>query len=136
MRDKGLKLDPRESFKEYLGCGQHTIPMIPQEVQSRLEHINPIRVDPDRPNAQQDVSKSSAGITIRAIAYDMRGFFQHVFEKYLQFSCKNERDLKLIQIPSIVDHQILPEDFDSKGSLSNDAARIVMKAVYGERFVI
>ena len=23
MRDKGLKLDPPEPFKEYLGCGQH-----------------------------------------------------------------------------------------------------------------
>ena len=53
MRDKGLKLDPPEPFKEYLGCGQHTITLIPQEVQQRLEHIHPIRVDPDRRNAQR-----------------------------------------------------------------------------------
>ena len=56
-------------------------------------------------------------------------------EKYLQFSCKKESDLKTVQIPSIDDHQILLEDFESKGSLSNDAARIVMKAIYGMRFV-
>ena len=84
MRDKGLKLDPLEPFNEYLGFGQHTIPMTPQEVQSRLEHIHPIRIDPDRPNAQQDVSKRSAGIPIRAIAYDMLGFFKQELETYFQ----------------------------------------------------
>ena len=85
MRDKGFKLDPPEQFKEYLGCGQHTITLTPQEVQHRLEHIHPIRVDPDRPNAQHNVSKRSNGKPIRAIAYDMRGFFQQVVEKYRQF---------------------------------------------------
>ena len=85
MRDKGLKLDPPEPSKEYLGCGQHTITLIPQEVQHRFEHIHPIRVDPDRPNAQQNVSKRSSGKPIRAIAYDLRGFFQQVVEKYQQF---------------------------------------------------
>ena len=43
--------------------------------------------------------------------------------------------MKTVQIPSIDDHQIPPEDFESKGSLSNDAARIVMKALYGARCV-
>ena len=81
MRDKGLNLDPLEPFKEYLGCGQHTMTMTPQEVQSRLEHIHPIRIDTDRPTGQHDISKRFAGIPIRAIAYDMRGFFQQV-EKY------------------------------------------------------
>ena len=76
MRDKGLKLDPPEPFKEYLGCGQHAISLVAQAVQQRLEHIHPIRVDPDRPSAQQGVSTRSAGIPIRAIAYDMRGFFR------------------------------------------------------------
>ena len=90
MRDKGLKLNPPEPFKEYLGCGQHTITLTPQEVQHRLEHIHPIRVDPDRPNAQQDVSKLSGGKPIRAIAYDMRGFFKHVVNKYLQFPGNKE----------------------------------------------
>ena len=75
MRDKGLKLDPLEPFKEYFGCGQHAIPMTPQEVQSRLEHIHPIRVDLDRPNAQHDVSTRFAGIPIRAIAYAVRVVF-------------------------------------------------------------
>ena len=85
MRDNGLKLDLPEPFKEYLGCGQHTISLIAKEVQQRLEHIHPIRVDPDLPSAQQDVSKRSANIPIRAIAYDMRCFFQQVVDKYFQF---------------------------------------------------
>ena len=65
---------------------------------------------------------------MRSIAYDMRGFFQQVVEKYLQFFGKKETDLKSVQTPSIDDHKIPPEDFESKGALSNDAARIVMKA--------
>ena len=135
MRDKGLKLDPPEPFKEYLRCGQHSITLTPKEVQHRLEYIHQIRVDPDLPTAKQDVSKRSAGIPVRSIAYDMRGFFQQVVDKYLQFSGKKETDLKSVQTPSIDDHQIPPEDIESKGSLSNDAARIVMKALYGARFV-
>ena len=94
MRDKDLKLDPPEPFKEYFGCGQHTITLTPQEVQHRLEHIHLIRVDPDRLNAQHDVAKRSAGKPVRAIAYDMRGFFKQVVEKYILFSLKKETDLK------------------------------------------
>ena len=75
MRDNGLKLDPPEPFKEYLGCGQHTITLTPEEVQKILEHIHPIRVDPDLPTASLDALKRSAGIPLRSIAYDMRGFF-------------------------------------------------------------
>ena len=65
----------------------------------------------------------------------MRGVFQQVVEKYLQFSGKKETDLKSVQTLSIDDNQIPPEDFESKGSLANDAARVVMKALYGARFV-
>ena len=97
MRDKGPKLDPPEPFKEYLGCGQHSITLTPEEVQKRLEHIHPIRADPDLPTANLDASKRSAGIPLRAIAYDMRGFFQQVVEKYFQFSGKKETDFKSIQ---------------------------------------
>ena len=68
MSDKGLKLDPPEPFKEYLGCGQHTITLTPEEVQKRLEHIHPIRLDPDFPTATHDASKRSAGISVRSIA--------------------------------------------------------------------
>ena len=48
-------------------------------------------------------------------------------EKYLHFSYNKWSDLKTVQIPFIDDHQIPTEDFESKGSLSNDAARVVMK---------
>ena len=65
----------------------------------------------------------------------MRRFFQQVVEKYFQLSGNKESDRKVVQTPSIDDHQIQPEDFESKGSLSNDAARIVTKALYDARFV-
>ena len=65
----------------------------------------------------------------------MRGFFQQVVEKYPQFFGKKETDLKSVQTPSIDDRQIPPEDFESKGALSNDAARIVMKAFFVACFV-
>ena len=96
MRHKGLKLDPLEPCKEYLGCGQHTIALAPQTAQRRLEHIHPIRVDPDRPGAAQDISKRSTGKSIRPIACDGRELFQQVVETYVQFSSKKESDFKII----------------------------------------
>ena len=81
IRDKGDKLDPLEPFAEYLGCGQHTIAFTPQAVQRRLEHMHPIRVDPDRSGAAQDIAKRSVGKPIRAIAYDMHCVFQQVVER-------------------------------------------------------
>ena len=81
IRDKGVKLDPLEPFAEYLGCGQHTIALTPQAVQRRLEHMHPIRGDPDRPGAAQDIAKRAVGKPIRAIAYDMHCVFQQVVER-------------------------------------------------------
>ena len=67
--------------------------------------------------------------------YDMRWFFKQVVEKYLDLFRTKESHLKVLQTLSTDDHQIPPEDFASRGALSNDAARIVMKALYGARFV-
>ena len=81
MGDKGRRLDPLAPFKEYLGSGQRTISPTPLEAQSRLEHIHPVLVDPDKPEAAADMAKRSAGIPIRAVAYDdMDSFFQRVIE--------------------------------------------------------
>ncbi len=37
--------------------------------------------------------------------------------------------------PSIDDHQLAPEDFEEKGDLANDAAKIIMKALCWARFL-
>ena len=68
MRDEGLRLDTLERFKQYLGCGQRTRYIIPQEVQRRREHVHLARVDLNKLEAGADVEKSSAGFLIRAIA--------------------------------------------------------------------
>ena len=68
MRDRGLKLDPLEPFKEYMGCGQHSIPLTPGEGQRRVEHIHRARVDPNKLEAAADIKNRSAGIPICAFA--------------------------------------------------------------------
>ena len=91
MREKGLTVVPPEHFKEYLGCGQRTIVVTPAEVQQRLEHIHPVRVDPDKlvrvdPNKLEvpaDIEKQFAGIPIRAISYGMRGFSNKLWRNTL-----------------------------------------------------
>ena len=67
MRDKGLRLDPPELFKEYLGCGQRSISLISQEVNRRLEHIHLMRVDPDKLEAAADVAKRSVGFPMHPL---------------------------------------------------------------------
>ena len=43
--------------------------------------------------------------------------------------------LKKVATPGMDDHQLKPEDFETEGSLSLDAAKIIMKALYGARLV-
>ena len=61
-----------------------------QEVQRRLGHIHPVRIDPNRPGAAQDIAKRFAGKHMRAIAYNLRGVFQQVVENYLQVYAKKK----------------------------------------------
>ena len=64
-----------ERFEEYLGCGQRTITVTPAEVQQRLEHIHPVRVDPGEPEAAADIKQSFASVPVRVIAYEVLWFF-------------------------------------------------------------
>ena len=84
------------------------------EFQKRLEHRHPVRVDADKLEAAAAFQKRFAGIRIRAIAYDMRGFFHEVLEKYFKHLGKAAADSKPVVIPFIDDHQIPTEDFESK----------------------
>ena len=65
----------------------------------------------------------------------MIGLMRKVVDKYLEHSGKNAADFEPVSTPSIDDHQITREDFEVRGELANDAAKIVMKALYCARFV-
>ena len=65
----------------------------------------------------------------------MHSFFQQVIENLLQDSWLTATDFKTVMTPSIDYPQILPGDFESNGALSDDAARVVRKALYAVRFV-
>ena len=60
----------------------------------------------------------------------MRGFFQQVVEKYFQFFGKKDTDLKSVQTPSIDDHQIPPEDFESKCSFDDRRLRRLVSYIH------
>ena len=59
----------------------------------------------------------------------MKGHAEQCVEKYLELANKHESTLKAVETPCIDDHQIPPEDFETKGVLSPLAARIVLKAL-------
>ena len=68
MSEAGLKLDPPELFEEYLGCGEHPLALSVQEVQSRLEHVHPLRLGKDDKQGEaKDLLDRSAGLHIKAI---------------------------------------------------------------------
>ena len=50
--------------------------------------------------------------------------------KYLELANTELRSLSRVSTPCIDDHDIPPEDFETKGELSSQAARIVLKALY------
>ena len=53
-----------------------------------------MRADLDKSEAATDIKQRFTGILVRAIAYDMRGFFQQVVETYLEDSVKTASDFK------------------------------------------
>ena len=64
----------------------------------------------------------------------MFGHCHQTVEKYLELSGKTEASLKTkAATPCIDDHQIPPEEFEVRGVLSKEAARIVLKALYVAR---
>ncbi len=75
MDEAGLKLDKPQPFGDYLGCGQGPIMLTKDQVKERLQHIDPIRIGSggySEPDGSTDHKKNHP---IRAIRYDMRGYF-------------------------------------------------------------
>ena len=52
-----------------------------------------------------------------------------------ELSGRTAGDLNIAIINLSHNHQVPPEEFDSEGALSSDAAKILLNALYGVRFV-
>ena len=72
---------------------------------------------------------------IPGVRYDMHGFFEQCIELYCTLAGKKRSQLHKVKTQSIDDHNIPPEDFEETGQLAGDAAKIVMKMLYGARLV-
>ena len=123
ITNSGLVLDPPTPLGDYLGCGQFPVHVSAAEAQRRLEHVRPLLQDVE---GQQDVK---TGKPVKAIRYNMFGFFRQCVEVYCDLAGVKQESLRKVATPGMDDHQLKPEDFETEGHLSKDAARIFMKAL-------
>ena len=65
----------------------------------------------------------------------MFGFFAQCVEVYCDLAKIHPNTLRKVATPGMDDHLLKPEDFEQLGNLSTDAAKIIMKALYGSRLV-
>ena len=129
MESSGLVLDPPDPLGDYLGCGQFPIKLDAKEALRRLEHAHPLL------EGTVSLSALTVGKPVRAIRYNMFGFFQQCVDVYLELAKVPVESLKKVVTPSIDDHMLKPEDFAEDGYLAKDAAKIIMKMLYGARLV-
>ncbi len=130
MRQHGLVLDQPTPLGAYLGCGQRPHQLSAQEAQRRLENVHPLL---KKAGAMTDASK--VGNKVNAIRYEMTGFFKQCVDVYCDLANVEHKTLRKVATPSLDDHQLKPDDFEHEGALSKDAAKIIMKALYGARLV-
>jgi len=137
-----LVLDEPTAFGPYLGCEQSRSTIDGKEAYERLKNILPL-LSNKLATKQSDMAVGSSGelakLEIPAIRWEMDGFFSQCIETYEKLAKQNgytpSRGKRIVTHPSIDDHQIPPEDFEEAGKLAKDAAKIVMKLLYGCRFV-
>ena len=65
----------------------------------------------------------------------MFGFFRQCVDVYCELTKTKKETLRKFATPSVDDHQLKPEDFETEGFLHKDAAKVIMKALYGARLV-
>ena len=129
IKQSGLVMDPPDPLGDYLGCGQFPIEVSPAEAQERLKFALPLL------EGTIDLSTVATMQPVRAIRYNMFGFFKQCVELYLSLAKVPESSLRRYSTPSIDEHQLKPEDMEKEGNLSGESAKIVMKALYGARLV-
>jgi len=129
ITNSGLVLDPPTPLGDYLGCGQFPVHIPPAEAQRRLDQVRPLLQD------VEGQSEVKTGKPVQAIRYNMFGFFRQCVEVYCELANVKPESLRKVATPGMDDHQLKPEDFEVEGLLSKDAAKIIMKTLYGARLV-
>ena len=92
MGQSGLVLDDPAPLGDYLACGQFPIFIAPEEAQRRLEHTRPLLEN------TIDEIKALTGSPpkpVRAIRYNMFGFFKQCVELYCALAEVNVATTKL-----------------------------------------
>ena len=64
----------------------------------------------------------------------MQGHIEASVEEYLEVSGKPRSSLKPVATPCLDDHQLDPKDDKLRGELSEESAKIELKALYVARF--
>ena len=132
LTDTGLELDPPAPLGDYLGCGQFHTKVSAVEAQRRLEQVHPLTEESITTHTPTECER---GKPVRAIRYDMFGFFQQCIDVYLQHAGIQRSQLRAAKTPSVDDHQLTDEDRATPGVLEKDAAKVIMKMLYGARLV-
>ena len=107
----------------------------------RLEHGGDSQQITDlvpKPKAKRQKKGSMAATpchpkTIKAYHYDMSGHAEQCVDRYLELAKVTKDVLKPVPTPCIDDHMFSPEEFESRGKLTEVAARIVLKCLYTAR---
>jgi hypothetical protein len=132
-------LSEKEEFWETI---TGTKPLVAESQQQPLKENKEATVSKPKPTTKptpQPPPKKSGKLSkmaavaaapkVRAWEYYM-GHAQGCVDRYLEFSGLKESSLKQVSTPCIDDHLISPEDEQTKGLLSDQAARMVLKVLY------
>ena len=121
----------------YLGCRQEDVTVPSSLIESKIEQFPKLLADTVSCTSTQE-SATGNGLQnkgpkpdkdIKGFLYEIHGHAKQIVEKYLELANKEVPSLKAVETPCIDDHLLPPEDFETKGSLSPIAARIVVKGI-------
>ena len=100
-----------------------------QAVQSKTEMFERLTTTGETDKKNQTKNEdSSRKITVRS--YDMEGDVENAWRAYSELARKNVSSLQRVATQCSDDHQLSPEDCETKGELSDICAQIVMKCLY------
>ena len=102
ITSSGLVLDPPTPLGDYLGCGQFPVHISPQEAQRRLEHVSPLL------DVVDDLKMVKTGAPVKAIRYNMFGFFRQCVEVYCTLAGLQPASLRKVATPGMDDHLLKP----------------------------
>ena len=78
--------------------------------------------------AQKPLNSQAEGV--KAWKYQMHGHAERCLAKYCELANVPATDFKNVTTPNLDDHQLQPEDFETKGNLAPIASRIVLTALF------